>query len=439
MTVEIRIMVIEPIDGLLGGQIRQMGFDCRSLSAPEMGEADLNERLIVIDGSYERPEREAVLAAAHAAPQLMPVILAGPAERIHQPAIVDELRGGRIDFVIQTPFTPSQFHSHIKSLARFANIRAEFGRRAAVLARFGRAMAPMPADATISPHTAALLVAGSGRYFNAIEKSLAPDMQVFGALTPELAMDRLAEGGITALVLDMSAEPFADAIAFLRRLRRDARYFHLPVILIPLADNSDGDDRFYEEGVTDILHPPLEAQALLVSLLPLMRIALFREALKTAYEEARSNPVADALTGLYSRGVLLTHLQQLIDDGAGFSIALLSVDNMAVINGEFGYAGGDMILRQIGKAIELLTRGEDMAARFSGSEFALLMPETGEIAANAALRRILSVLRHTSFSPGPGMITVEVEFGGGAVEKQQGESPELMLSRAKALYRYPCR
>lgn len=427
------------IENSTSSQIRTMGYDCRSYQGAEgVDRAAPGKGIIVIDAQLEAQAINKLLATVQdASPQFQPVILTGPAGKIYNSDVVGSVRNGQINVCVPVPFHKPQFDNMIRSLARVSNIQEEFTRRAGVLAQFGRSLDQMPVEAEVTPGNATLLVAGSGRQFQAVESALSNDVKVAGALTPSLAMDRLAEGDISAMVIDMSSAEFSDVMEFIRQIRRDARYFHLPLILMPVAGNSDMDDEYFSEGVSDIIHPPFEDYALQISILPLMRIALFRQALKSAYVEARQNPVADALTGLYSRGVFLTQLKQMMDSGVDFSVGLMSIDNIQAINAEHGYAGGDKIIRQIGKAIELLTRGEDLAARFSGAEFAVLMPRTDESSAKTAWKRILTVLRYTSFSPGNNSVAIEVEFNGATAQPSDGETPDRMLHRVKSLFRQP--
>lgn len=437
MSVQAPLTVIENDPGAssaISAQISALGFACTPLQ-PTADLALSAGGIVVLDAALGQERIEALLNRVHGEDnRFIPVILAGEAGQITTAETVRLVRSGWISLCVPVPFNKAQLDNNIAALSRLSTILDEFLRRAGVLAEFGRTMQSLPAATEISPASTTLLVAGSGRHFQAIETTLSPDVQIASALTPALARDRLAEGGITAMMVDMTADEFAAPMDFVQQVRRDPRYFHLPVILITPAGNSDQDEAFYREGVSDIVHPPLGGGALPVAVLPQMRMALFRQSLKSAYETALSNPVADALTGLYSRGVLLTHLKQMLDQNCRFSVALLSIDNIQDINSQHGYAGGDKIIRQVGKAIELLTRGEDLAARFAGAEFALIMPGTDADDAGTAWRRILAVLRVTSFSPGEAMVTVPVEFRSVTAQPESGDTPESLLERARGRY-----
>ena len=71
-----------------------------------------------------------------------------------------------------------------------------------------------------------------------------------------------------------------------------------------------------------------------------------------------------------------------------FTLAYLDVDGLRVVNREWGNAKGDQALRLIAATIRENLRGMDSVSRLGGDEFALLLPETGQPAAEAVLRKL---------------------------------------------------
>ncbi len=100
----------------------------------------------------------------------------------------------------------------------------------------------------------------------------------------------------------------------------------------------------------------------------------------------------DPLTGLKSRRVLVERVREESKRakryGRPFSVAIVDVDNMAEVNEKLGHAGGDEVLRKLGRIMREEVRSADVVARYGGDQFAWLMPETGSDGAIAAAERL---------------------------------------------------
>jgi diguanylate cyclase (GGDEF)-like protein len=119
--------------------------------------------------------------------------------------------------------------------------------------------------------------------------------------------------------------------------------------------------------------------------------------LERVSEELATASFRDALTGLYNHGIFQERLREEVArsqrTGGGLALLLLDVDGFAQVNHALGYQAGDDLLRRVA---ELLTagdapsrvRGSDIAARFGGEEFALILPETTKAGAIAKANRI---------------------------------------------------
>ena len=112
------------------------------------------------------------------------------------------------------------------------------------------------------------------------------------------------------------------------------------------------------------------------------------QALQQRERDLREQAITDPLTGLYNRRYLRELLQRELVRGAraGESIALIlmDVDHFKHINDTFGHEAGDIVLTAVGALLRKNVRGSDIACRYGGEEFALVLPETG---AESAQRR----------------------------------------------------
>ena len=98
------------------------------------------------------------------------------------------------------------------------------------------------------------------------------------------------------------------------------------------------------------------------------------------YSQALVRANTDGLTGLYNHRHFHERLEQEIARGSRFgttfSLAMLDIDLFKAYNDIYGHLAGDEALRKIGKYIENSIRSVDMAFRYGGEEFTILLPET---------------------------------------------------------------
>ncbi|MBB2487222.1 diguanylate cyclase [Mitsuaria sp. WAJ17] len=137
-------------------------------------------------------------------------------------------------------------------------------------------------------------------------------------------------------------------------------------------------------GLLLVLHrgPSLEAeqgdmrQRLAVALAEQMGLALANIRLR---ETLRLQSIRDPLTGLYNRRFLDEALRRELARARRsqlpLAIALIDVDHFKQFNDRHGHDAGDLVLQEVGRALEACVRASDVVCRFGGEEFVVLMPE----------------------------------------------------------------
>jgi len=130
--------------------------------------------------------------------------------------------------------------------------------------------------------------------------------------------------------------------------------------------------------------------------------------------EAMAN--RDMLTGLYNRRVFeisaARELERAVRTGGAVTFALVDVDHFKSVNDTHGHGAGDQVLRAVSRVFDTsLRRGVDMAFRFGGDEFVLLLTDTEAMGASVILNRILERVRQEKFDEGSGEFGVTLSFG----------------------------
>ena len=139
----------------------------------------------------------------------------------------------------------------------------------------------------------------------------------------------------------------------------------------------------------------LAGLSLLIYVLYTLRLYLV-EVRKTE-RTLRRQALRDPLTGLFNRRFFDAGLEQEImrshRSGYPVSLLILDIDHFKNFNDEYGHEAGDAVLRAIGQLLQTHVRGGDVACRFGGEEFVILMPNAPLESAKARGKQILEAIR----------------------------------------------
>lgn len=163
------------------------------------------------------------------------------------------------------------------------------------------------------------------------------------------------------------------------------------------------------------------------------------EQLHNELNKVRLLSLTDDFTGLPNRRAFMRQLQDEISRaqryGLSLALAMIDLDEFKAINDVHGHAAGDRILQCYATEVLTVLRHHDMVARYGGEEFAVLLPNTKEEGAVAAINKVKSRARATNCEF-QGKILPLPTFSTGIALYVPGESGTDLIDRTdRALYR----
>lgn len=176
---------------------------------------------------------------------------------------------------------------------------------------------------------------------------------------------------------------------------------------------------------------------------PVLRLLQANQEIEELHQQEQYRASTDPLTGLYNLEFLVGFLQQQLlfsyRQRSPVGLVLIDIDHLQVINDEFGYEIGDLVLSTIANRLLNQTRSSDLLARYGGDEFAVVLPNTDAAGAKVLGEKIRLEVEQMSFVKGPGRksprATVSIGCAGFNMEDLNPETilrdAKLALKRAK--------
>lgn len=156
---------------------------------------------------------------------------------------------------------------------------------------------------------------------------------------------------------------------------------------------------------------------------------LFHLATDTALENAKlyinisklyHKVILDDLTGLYNRHFLMQKLKEEINKAFRFkqplSLIFTDIDLFKQVNDQYGHSAGDQVLYEFGELLRKSIREYDLACRFGGEEFVILLPQTDSPNALFLAERLREKIAESLFCKSSIRIKITASFGVGTIK-----------------------
>jgi diguanylate cyclase len=153
----------------------------------------------------------------------------------------------------------------------------------------------------------------------------------------------------------------------------------------------------------------------------------------------RKRAMSDPLTGLYNRAVLFERMEAAISDskrGHPPSVIMFDIDHFKRINDAHGHLIGDRVIRFVAQTLKKCIKGGDLAARFGGEEFTVLLPRTASAGAIAVAQSVRKTIADAQLVRADNKQPIsDMTISAGVATYRDGEDAIGFLNRAdQALY-----
>ena len=440
-----RVLVVDDIPAnvkLLEARLSAEYFDVataysgvEALQVAERAECDiilLDVMMPDMDG-FEVCKKLKSNPVTHHIPVVMVTALDQPSDRIKG------LEAGADDFLTK-PVTDVALVSRVRSLARLKMVTDELRMRALTSKEIGIQSPERDAVAETGRNGKILVVDDRQSSYERIVATLSMEHAVDVETDPNEALFHAAEGNYDLMIISLGLKDH-DGLRLCSQVRSLERTRNVPILAVAEADNNARLVRGLEIGVNDYLIRPIDKNEMLARVRTQIKKKRYTERLRDNVQMSIEMAITDALTGLFNRRYMEMHLASLVEQAASrgkpIAVMVLDIDYFKSVNDTHGHDAGDDVLREFAVRIRKAIRNIDLACRYGGEEFVIVMPETDMAVASMVAERIRRRIATEPFPIQQGTKNLEVTISIGlAAIGAPGDNAAAILKRADtALYR----
>jgi two-component system cell cycle response regulator len=371
--------------------------------------------------------------ATHHIPIIMVTALDQSADRVRG------LEAGADDFLTK-PVNDIALIARVRALVRLKMVTDELRMRAVTSSEIGMTDHAFEAAQDTGANARILLVDERRASVDRIQNALSDQHVLDVEENPQGALLRAAEGNYDLLLVSLEFQNF-DGLRLVGQVRSLERTRHLPILLLTDPGEEARLQRGLELGANDYIQRTADKNEFVARVRSQVRRKRYTERLRDNVQYSMELALTDPLTGLYNRRYMETHVGTLVERsaarGKALSVLILDIDYFKSINDNFGHDTGDDVLREFAERLKASIRGIDLACRFGGEEFVVVMPDTDLGVATLVAERIRRRIAGEPFPIEKGARGIEVTISIGiAARMGPQDNASHMLKRAdEALYR----
>jgi len=242
---------------------------------------------------------------------------------------------------------------------------------------------------------------------------------------------------IDAVICDLEM-PGLDGEKLLRAQRSRPDGLDVPFLFLTAERDPERMARLLRAGASDTIHKPFHPAELLARLETHLRLRRLQAELRDKNAMLERVSTTDAVTGLRTRRyvgeVLSIEVLRASRYRTPLAVAMCDLDHFKRVNDAFGHPAGDAVLAVASEVIRRTLRVTDIAGRYGGEEFLLVLPGTNLDGAGMLAERVRAAIEETEFDVGAAA-SHSVTMSIGVAALAEGQSVEVLVTAAdEALY-----
>ncbi len=366
-------------------------------------------------------------------PVIMVTALDQPSDRLAG------LEAGADDFLTK-PAGDIALITRVKSLARMKMVTDELQLRVASGRDLGvRQISDRERESIHGLNGHILIVNDIAQANDQLLQYLGDDHKAEVATDAQDALYQAAEKNYDLAIISLNMMSF-DGLRLCSQLRSLERTRMLPLLLIANEEDDARLIRGIDLGANDYINSPVDAAELKARVKTQVKRKRLNDKLRDSVQSAMEAAVRDPLTGLSNRRYFDRHVTTLFDtamaEERSLSLITLDIDHFKLVNDTYGHQAGDEVLRIFANRVSKNVRGKDLAYRFGGEEFVVVMPDTDQDLAFVVADRMRREVAASAFVTNEGDHEISVTVSAGvACMNGPEDTLDAMLKRADdALY-----
>ncbi len=262
---------------------------------------------------------------------------------------------------------------------------------------------------------------------------------VIVSLSAKRALEIVDETHIDIILLDILM-PDVSGYDVCRILKTKDNTKNIPVIFITANTDEESIDLAYQVGGIDYITKPFKALELLARVKTQLNMQNLLEELEQSHRELKLLASQDHMTKLYNRRYFADISVSILDlakrNNKQFSVLMLDIDKFKRINDTYGHHIGDEVIIALANVLKSTNRKSDIACRFGGEEFLILLPETDLAGAKIIGEKLRKLVEELTVKVEDQNIGFTISIGVAEINLEKETDLEAVIQRAdEGLYK----
>ena len=249
----------------------------------------------------------------------------------------------------------------------------------------------------------------------------------------------LTENRVDLIICDL-VMPQVDGLKFLQLVNAIPELSNIPVIILTVNNDRNAKLKGLEQGACDYLTKPFDAAELVARVNIHLKIKKLQDELKAANDHFKQLSNIDPLTNLYNRRFFTEIIEIELQRSSRFqsyvSLLVVDIDHFKKVNDIYGHQAGDKVLVAVAEKLREGLRTYDIASRYGGEEFVIVLPGTPLARGMEVAERLRKAVQALTFELPLDRVSVTVSIGLAAFPTAHVDCFNALFTRAdEALYR----